>query len=310
MPAELESDGETVQTDVVEVAEPHLIAVDAAVDRPVRGGCQITTAGAAAGKREGSSAQASDSHPRPGRRSGSSRTTRRSGNPLWIRPAPGRSRGKRTGAGLSTRYARSPSMAPRRALTARTIQCLRRELDTDRLAIAHQRVSKHGERPKPVAPLTIGGPNRAVGKRGIEFARQRQNVVVGPGPDNDLGTWHRLAPRKPFLLARDLAPGIDECARPEHEIGVSEEGPHHPRRRRPRARKLDCRASDDSQYQDEQGGPSHTTHYTDRCHRAPDHGHRRRQHEPARRRDVTPSWWALADAAGTEADIATPRGRD
>jgi hypothetical protein len=89
VPAELESDGETVQTDVVEVAEPHFIAVDTAVYRRVRGGCQITTAGAAAGSGRGPRhKQATRTHGQGAAR-GSSCTTRPSGNPPWTRPAPG-----------------------------------------------------------------------------------------------------------------------------------------------------------------------------------------------------------------------------
>ena len=45
VPALLEVDGEEVRTDVVEVGEPHFVAVDTATHRPLRGGCQIGTAG-------------------------------------------------------------------------------------------------------------------------------------------------------------------------------------------------------------------------------------------------------------------------
>lgn len=47
VPRVLDVDGEEVGTDVIEINEPHLVAVDTAQYRPLRGGCQIgTTAGA------------------------------------------------------------------------------------------------------------------------------------------------------------------------------------------------------------------------------------------------------------------------
>ena len=47
VPAMLDSDGEAVQTDVIEVAQPHYVDVDTMSYRPVRGGCQIQTTGGA-----------------------------------------------------------------------------------------------------------------------------------------------------------------------------------------------------------------------------------------------------------------------
>jgi len=45
VPPLLETDGEEVRTDVVEVGEPRFVDVDDATYRPLRGGCQIGTAG-------------------------------------------------------------------------------------------------------------------------------------------------------------------------------------------------------------------------------------------------------------------------
>src|SRR6186997_1021727 len=45
VPHLLEVDGEEVRTDVVEVGEPRFVDVDDAKYRPLRGGCQIGTAG-------------------------------------------------------------------------------------------------------------------------------------------------------------------------------------------------------------------------------------------------------------------------
>jgi len=45
VPPLLEADGEEVRTDVVEVGEPRFVDVDDATYRPLRGGCQIGTAG-------------------------------------------------------------------------------------------------------------------------------------------------------------------------------------------------------------------------------------------------------------------------
>jgi hypothetical protein len=47
VPVELDADGEMVRTDVVEIAEPRYVEVDTITYRPVRGGCQIGTAGGA-----------------------------------------------------------------------------------------------------------------------------------------------------------------------------------------------------------------------------------------------------------------------
>jgi hypothetical protein len=47
VPVELDADGEMVRTDVVEIAEPRYVDVDTTTYRPVRGGCQIGTAGGA-----------------------------------------------------------------------------------------------------------------------------------------------------------------------------------------------------------------------------------------------------------------------
>jgi hypothetical protein len=47
VPPTLDVDGEDVRTDVVEVGEPHFVAVDTATYRPLHGGCQIGTAGGA-----------------------------------------------------------------------------------------------------------------------------------------------------------------------------------------------------------------------------------------------------------------------
>jgi hypothetical protein len=49
VPVELDTDGEVVRTDVVEIAEPRYVEVDTATYRPVRGGCQIGAAGGGAG---------------------------------------------------------------------------------------------------------------------------------------------------------------------------------------------------------------------------------------------------------------------
>jgi hypothetical protein len=47
VPQFVDSDGGPVRTDVVEIGESHFVAVDDATYRPVRGGCQIGTAGGA-----------------------------------------------------------------------------------------------------------------------------------------------------------------------------------------------------------------------------------------------------------------------
>src|SRR6185436_11537760 len=47
VPRVLDVDGDEVGTDVVEISEPHFVAVDDAQYRPLRGGCQIGRSGKA-----------------------------------------------------------------------------------------------------------------------------------------------------------------------------------------------------------------------------------------------------------------------
>ena len=101
-----------------------------------------------------------------------------------------------------------------------------RALHADGLALPHLAISEHVERPVPSTPVTIGGANRAIRERGVEFARQPKSIVVSPRAYDHLNARRGLEPLPPLSLARDLASRVDQCPWSQHCLRVGEESPH------------------------------------------------------------------------------------